>query len=175
MDKDSCGCGKSPGEKLAAAGRPPCPVCGKPGEVVQGDTVRKMLKPGLTAPWDRYLVCRTAACETVYFHPKGDMFRQADVAVPVYFKAGADPVYACYCSGITKAQVLAAVQKTGATRWASIVKEITGAVPKCRCAEKNPPAFFIFPISFPIRPLKRPCPKPWHINCSVAGVGGKPS
>lgn len=100
--------------------------------------MRKLLKPGLSAAWDRYLVCRTPGCAAVYFHPKGDLFKQADVAVPVYFKAGAEPVYACYCAGVTKAQVLAAAAKTGATRWSSIIKEITGAVPKCNCGEKNP-------------------------------------
>lgn len=138
MAKDSCGCGDTSVGKPAGADRPPCPACGKPGEVVQGDTVRKLLKPGLTAPWDRYLVCRTAACETVYFHPKGPVYKQSDVSVPVHFKAGAEPVYACYCAGVTKAQVLAAVEKTGATRWAAIIKELTGAVPKCNCGEKNP-------------------------------------
>ena len=71
MAKDSCGCCKSTDEGTAPD-RPLCPLCGKPGEIVQGDTVRKLLKPGLTAPWDRYLVCRTAGCETVYYHPKGD-------------------------------------------------------------------------------------------------------
>lgn len=138
MSKTSCGCCNSSVGKNLDAARPPCPVCGKAGEVVQGDTVRKLLKPGLTAPWDRYLVCRTPACAAVYFHPKGDLFKQADVAVPVHFKAGAEPVYACYCAGVTKAQVLAAAAKTGATRWSVIIKEITGAVPKCNCEEKNP-------------------------------------
>ena len=103
-----------------------------------GDTVRKLLKPGLAAPWDRYLICRTADCAVVYFHPKGNVFKQEDVSVPVYFKAGADPVYACYCAGVTKAQVVAAADKTRSTRWAAVIKEITGAVPKCRCGETNP-------------------------------------
>ena len=105
---------------------------------MRGETVRKLVKPGIPAPFDRYLICRTADCAAVYFHPKGDVFKQEDVLVPVYFKAGAEPVYACYCAGVTKAQVLAAVEKTGATRWAAIIKEITGAVPKCNCGEKNP-------------------------------------
>ena len=115
-----------------------CPLCGKTGEIVPGNTLRKLLKPGIAAPRDRYLICRTPECVAVYFHPKGGLFKQEDVLVPVYFKAGAEPVYACYCAGVTKAQVVAAVNKTGATRWAAIIKEITGAVPKCNCEEKNP-------------------------------------
>ena len=115
-----------------------CPLCGKEGWIVRGETVRKLVKPGLPAPFDRYLLCCDPECAVVYYHPKGSVFEQADVLVPVFFKTGAEPVYACYCSGITKAQVLEAVKKTGATRWSVIVKEITGAVPKCRCEEKNP-------------------------------------
>jgi len=138
MTKESCGCGDSCCEKPREADTPACPVCGKPGDIVGGDTVRKMIRPGLPAPFDRFLICRTADCATVYFHPKGAVFKQADVTVPVYFKTGAEPVYACYCAGVTKAQVTEVANKTKATRWAVIMKEITGAVPKCKCEEKNP-------------------------------------
>jgi len=138
MPEKSC-CGGAPaGVKPQGAERPLCPVCAKPGEVVPGNTVRKLLRPGRAAPFDRYLICRTPACAAVYYHPKGGLFEQADLLVPVYFKAGAEPVYACYCAGVTRAQVEEAVKKTGATRWAAIIKEITGAVPKCKCEEKNP-------------------------------------
>jgi hypothetical protein len=34
--------------------------------------------------------------------------------------------------------VEAAVARTRATRWAAIIKEINGSVPKCRCEETNP-------------------------------------
>ncbi|MBI5744020.1 MAG: VF530 family DNA-binding protein [Elusimicrobia bacterium] len=139
MTKQTCGCGENCCAKPAPAGDSiACPLCGKPGEVVRGVTVRKLLKPGLAAPADRYLICRTPECDAVYFHPRGGLFRRADVPVPVYFKAGAEPVYACYCAGVTRAQVVAAVAKTGVTRWNKIIKEITGAVPKCNCEAKNP-------------------------------------
>jgi len=121
-----------------SAGSLPCPVCGKAGGVVSGDTVRKLIKPGLPASGDKYFICVNAACEAVYFSEAELVYKQADVSVPVYFKTGALPVYACYCAGVTKAQVLHAVKKTGATRWAAIIKEINGSVPKCNCAEKNP-------------------------------------
>jgi len=136
MSKEACGdscCGKP-----VSGNTPACPACGQAGDIAGGDTVRKMLKPGLAAPFDRYLICRAADCAVVYFHPKGAVFKQEDVAVPVYFKTGAEPVYACYCAGVTRAQVLEAVKKTRATRWSAIIKEITGAVPKCKCEEKNP-------------------------------------
>jgi len=130
---ESC-CGKpAPGGDSIA-----CPLCGKPGEIVRGSTVRNLLKPGHAAPADRYLLCAAPDCDAVYFHPKGALFRQEDVSTPVHLKTAAVPVYACYCAGVTKTQVVAAVNKTGATRWAAIVKEITGRVPKCNCEEKNP-------------------------------------
>lgn len=136
MSKKSCGnpcCGKS-----AGADSLPCPVCGKAGEIVPGDTVRKLIKPGLPAAGDKYFICRTPDCEAVYFSGADLVYKQADVSVPVYFKTGAMPLYACYCAGVTKAQVLHAVKKTGATRWSVIIKEINGSVPKCNCAETNP-------------------------------------
>ncbi|HNW44404.1 MAG TPA: VF530 family DNA-binding protein [Elusimicrobiales bacterium] len=139
MDKQNCDRGNSCCGKPAPGGDDlACPLCGQPGEIVPGGTVRKLLKPGLAAAADRYLVCTTPGCAAVYFHPKGGLFKQEDVSVPVYFKTGAEPVFACYCAGVTKAQVLAAVEKTKATRWATIIKEITGAVPKCNCEAKNP-------------------------------------
>ena len=139
MNKQTEGCGDSCCNKPKPGGDSiDCPLCGKAGEIVYGKTVRKLLKPGLAAPRDRYLICTDPACAAVNYHPKGGVFKQEDVIVPVYYKTGAQPVYACYCSGVTKAQVVAAVNKTGATRWSVIVKEITGAVPKCRCEEKNP-------------------------------------
>lgn len=139
MTEQNCGCGEANSARPLPGGDSlVCPLCGKTGEIVRGITVRKLLKPGLAAPADRYLVCRTPDCAAIYFHPKGGMFKQEDLAVAVHFKTGAEPVYACYCAGVTKAQVVAAINKTGATRWATIMKEITGAVPKCKCEEKNP-------------------------------------
>lgn len=138
MAEQKCGCGENSGAPARVGDSIACPLCGSDGEVVPGNTVRKLVKPGIAAPKDRYLVCRTPDCPAVYFHPKGGLFKIEDVSVPVHFKAGADPVYACYCAGVTKAQVVAAMNKTGATRWATIIKEITGAVPKCKCEEKNP-------------------------------------
>ncbi|PIU19542.1 MAG: hypothetical protein COT18_06970, partial [Elusimicrobia bacterium CG08_land_8_20_14_0_20_59_10] len=139
MNKQPGGCGAACCAKALPGGDSiACPLCGKTGEIVPGHTVRKLLKPGIAAPGDRYLICRTPGCAAVYFHPKGALFKQEDVLVPVYFKAGAEPVYACYCAGVTKARVVAAINKTGVTRWAVIIKELTGAVPKCNCGEKNP-------------------------------------
>lgn len=139
MNERSCGCGEPCCGKPAQGGDSiACPLCGQPGEIVHGTTVRRLLKPGIAVTRDRYLICRTPACAAVYFHPKGGVFKQEDVLVPVYFKTGAEPVYACYCAQVTKAQVVAAVKKTGATRWATVIKAITGAVPKCRCEETNP-------------------------------------
>jgi hypothetical protein len=115
-----------------------CPVCGKPGEEVPKLTVQKLVKPGLSAAGDKYFICRSADCAIVYFNPGNTVFKTADISVPVYFKTGANPVYACYCAGITKAQVAAAVNNTGLRRWADVTKAITGRAVPCRCEEKNP-------------------------------------
>ena len=134
--KCACGdpaCGKPHAESL------PCPVCGEASvDLVAGDTVRKLLKPGLPAAGDKYFLCSAPGCDVVYFNKAGLVYKQADVSVPVFFKTGAEPVYACYCAGVTRAQVIAAANKTKSTRWANVIKEIKGSVPKCRCAETNP-------------------------------------
>lgn len=127
------GCGKKHAESL------PCPVCGEVSvDLVPGDTVRKLLKPGLPAAGDKYFLCSSPGCDIVYFDKAGLVYKQADVSVPVFFKTGAEPVYACYCAGVTKAQAIAAADKLRSTRWAKVIKEIKGSVPKCRCAETNP-------------------------------------
>jgi len=138
MTQKKCACGDPACGKTNHEESLPCPVCGEASiDLVPGDTVRKLIKPGLPAAADKYFLCSNAACEVVYFRENA-VYKQPDVTVPVFFKTGAEPVYACYCAGVTKAQVLDAIKKTGATRWSAIIKEITGAVPKCRCAEKNP-------------------------------------
>jgi hypothetical protein len=139
MEQKICACGDPACGKAKHDETLPCPVCGEASvDLVAGDTVRKLLRPGLPAAGDKYYVCSNPACDAVYFSKAGLIYKQADVTVPVFFKTGAEPVYACYCAGVTRAQVLDAVKKTGATRWSAIIKEITGAVPKCKCAEKNP-------------------------------------
>jgi len=133
----ACGdpaCGKPKGEHSL-----PCPLCGEASvDLVPGDTVRKLLKPGLPAAGDKYFLCSEPACDAVYFDGKGLVYKQADVSVPVFFKTGAEPVYACYCAKVTKAQVVEAANRTRSTRWSAVIKAITGSVPKCRCAETNP-------------------------------------
>lgn len=137
MTRKTCACGNPACGKPAGHSQP-CPLCGEASvDLVAGDTVRKMLKPGLPAAGDKYFLCSEPGCEAVYFSDKL-VYKQADVTVPVFFKTGAEPVYACYCAGVTKAEVIAAADKLRATRWAAVIREIKGSVPKCRCAETNP-------------------------------------
>ena len=139
MIQKICACGDPACGKPKGGHSLPCPVCGEASvDIVPGDTVRKLIKPGLPAAGDKYFICSNPDCDAVYFSRESLVYKQADVSVPVFFKAGAEPVYACYCAGVTKAQVIAAADKTRSTRWAAVIKEITGSVPKCKCAEKNP-------------------------------------
>lgn len=138
MTEKKCACGDSACGKKHAESLP-CPLCAEVSvDLVAGDTVRKMLKPGLPAAGGKYFLCSNSGCDAVYFDPKGQVYKQAEVSVPVFFKTGASPVYACYCAAVTKEQVIAAANKTRSTRWSAVIKEIKGSVPKCRCAETNP-------------------------------------
>lgn len=139
MTQKTCACGNPACGKPKGEHSLPCPVCGEASvDLVAGDTVRKLLKPGLPAAGDKYFICSNPGCDAVYFNRENLVYKQADVSVPVFFKTEAEPVYACYCAAVTKAQVIAAADKIRSTRWANVIKEIKGSVPKCRCAETNP-------------------------------------
>ena len=59
------------------------------------------------------------------------------VNVPIWFKKGANPKYACYCSKVTEEQVIEAVINHGA-KTVKEVNVITGAMNNSKCKEKNP-------------------------------------
>lgn len=107
---DACNCPPEAGAtvcELPAQNfqRPPrtagaCPVCGKRGKPVQGQTVKALLSVSLREVQDvAYLFCRTRTCPVVYFSADGQQtFRLDQIRERVYQKEPErDDVFLCYC------------------------------------------------------------------------------
>ena len=117
-----------------------CPQCARQGRKVGRETVASLVREELTArvgegPW--YL-CMSDACDLAYYSGGGSRhYSQGDISVPLWFKKGASPRYACYCNKVTEAQVIQAVRESGA-RTVEEVNGITGAMKDSDCTHNNP-------------------------------------
>lgn len=117
-----------------------CPVCHSMGQGVGRSAVEHLVKDEdrLQAADDEYRICLDESCGVVYYSlEKGIIFTKDQVRVPIWFKEGAYPRYACYCSQVTEDQVIDAVIRQGA-RTVRDVNRLTGAMKNSNCKEKNP-------------------------------------
>lgn len=117
-----------------------CPLCGNPGTAVPNVTVEHMVKPGFRAFSDvpGYRVCLNSECDAVYYNPEFDWtFTRNMIKVPIGFKNDAQPCYICYCSKITREQILEAVTKGGASS-VEEVRRLVGAHEACDCLRNHP-------------------------------------
>ena len=117
-----------------------CPVCDNKGIAVSEVTVKHLVIPSAHSeiiPGD-YFICMNGACDVVYFNPIAKIkFRKDQVTVPIWFKQGAEPKYACYCSEVTEDQVIEAVFVHGA-KTVKEVNALSGAMKNSNCLENNP-------------------------------------
>jgi NAD(P)H-nitrite reductase large subunit len=61
--------------------------------------------------------------DITYYNPKSTVkFNKQQLKVPIWFKKGANSKYSCYCSEITKEQVINAMVKDGATNMKEVLK-----------------------------------------------------
>jgi bacterioferritin-associated ferredoxin len=85
-----------------------------------------------------YFLCMAKSCEVAYYGNDGSLVALAsDLKVPLWYKDGAEPRYACYCSRVTADQVRSAVREGGA-RTVAEVNAITGAMKDSDCLHNNP-------------------------------------
>ncbi len=126
-----CRCSSS----CCGAGAVKCPACGALGQPVPVETVKSMVSAPLPDA-EKFGVCLSAGCDVVYFN-SGRVFRQADVRIPVGWKAGANPKYVCYCNHVTEEEVVRAVTERGAGTVAAVAKA-TGAMKNGNCVINNP-------------------------------------
>jgi NAD(P)H-nitrite reductase large subunit len=116
-----------------------CPVCGNEGISVGTFIVGHLVEDEYRnlVLGERYRICMDENCDVVYFNSEDQIsFRKNQVRVPIWFKSGADPKYACYCSKVTEAQVIEAV--LNGARTVAEVNAATGAMKNSNCRENNP-------------------------------------
>ena len=118
-----------------------CPNCGIEGQKVKNITVRSMVFVTLIESVDDhdFLFCRTSDCPVVYYNnTNGKRFDKDDVKVRVWLKETEDPIPICYCSAVTKKQILEAILENGCPPTLEAVQERTGAGRGGKCLTRNP-------------------------------------
>ncbi|KUO61236.1 MAG: (2Fe-2S)-binding protein [Gracilibacter sp. BRH_c7a] len=115
-----------------------CPVCKTLGSKVKRVTVEHLVLESLTelVGDSDYYLCMNEECNVVYYN-KETSFSKRQVKVPIWFKNGANPKYACYCSKVTEEQVINAVVNDRADNMKEVLR-ITGAMKDAQCEKNNP-------------------------------------
>lgn len=112
------------------------PGCNHLGERVRNITVQSMVISGDVGNQD-YHLCRNPACEVLYFQScPAKVFLKSDVRVRVWFKENEEPLPICYCSNLTRHQIVEAVRAGNTTIEA--VRNTTGANMTGKCLTENP-------------------------------------
>lgn len=118
----------------------PCPLCNKAGKLVKAETVRHLVLSQFTDSITEreYALCMTKSCDVSYYSlTSATTIDKDSLTVPLWYKEGANPRYACYCSRVTVEQVLDAVIKEGARSVEDVARR-TGAMRNCNCTYNNP-------------------------------------
>jgi hypothetical protein len=116
-----------------------CPICGKRGKPVQGQTVNALLSESLRAVQAvEYLFCKTRTCPVVYFSPDGEQtFTVEQVRERVYQKEpDGEDVFVCYCFRHTVGDIRSASPEGRVAMIADINAGI--AAGQCACDLRNP-------------------------------------
>lgn len=115
-----------------------CPACSSVGVEVESKTIKYMLKADLREKQIKdknWSVCINSDCNVAYFND-GMIFKTDDIKVSLWFKDSGLDVPICYCSALTRGEILNAV-KNGCKTIDEVQKytnkNITG-----KCREKNP-------------------------------------
>ncbi len=117
-----------------------CPVNGKKGQTVSSKTLRHLIKKDRVhdVKDSGYYFCKTADCDTVYYHPEsGQCFQKEDLKVRVGLKETEDPVWLCYCFEISKKMIETEVDKTGQSSF-GIHLHSEVAIGNCDCETLSP-------------------------------------
>ena len=126
-------------QPIAGGAQSRCPSCGETGQPVASVTLKHMVRPDFLKLVSKtgFLFCRTADCETVYFHVHGETLGKIDLRVRVGVKETLDPVPVCYCFGFTERMLLEEIQASGHT---TIPQRIAAEIKAehCACKVRNP-------------------------------------
>jgi bacterioferritin-associated ferredoxin len=114
-----------------------CPTCGIAGISVPLVTVKGMAKNTPDAKLNgEFYICVTPSCDIAYFN-QNTVLRQIDVAIPLYWKDGANPKFVCYCNHVTEEEIINAVTHDN-VRTLKDISRSTGAARNGKCLNNNP-------------------------------------
>lgn len=117
-----------------------CPKCGEVGQSVKNITVSHVVKADKRQHIGKadFHLCKTPHCEIGYFNRNEEVtIHKDDFKRPIWFKDGADPVYACYCLSITEEEVIKAVVETDLTDMKEVMVYLRGSL-RSNCHLTNP-------------------------------------
>jgi len=134
---DSC---QLPGASPQVKTTDKCPLCGRKGKGVGGQTVKAMLSISLAhVTHEPYLFCRTSSCPVVYFSADGQQyFTVGQVRERVYQKEPhADDVLVCYCFRHSLGSIRREIETVGKS---SVPDAISAGIKagQCACDIRNP-------------------------------------
>lgn len=116
-----------------------CPNCNGLGLLVENMTVKCILLDKYKShvlDSEQWNICANPGCEITYFTEKGKKFTKSDVKVKVWYKEVTNDTPICYCSNLTRGEIINAM-KNGCKTISEVQKytnkNITG-----KCRFKNP-------------------------------------
>lgn len=118
---------------------PVCPSCRQPGQKVNLNTVRSLIKQALADQImeDDYFICLSPACSTAYYTSAGSHFAKDDLNVPIWYKESS-PVPICYCKDVSDAEILDHIVNKQCCTNLEDIQAHTGANTGKECLSKNP-------------------------------------
>ncbi len=117
-----------------------CPVNRQKGQSVDSETLRHLIRSSKRGEVKDagYCFCKAPDCDTVYYHPEsGQCFEKGDLIVRVGLKETEDPVWVCYCFGISKKMIVDEITRTGKSASGGRIRRDVAAG-NCACEIKNP-------------------------------------
>ncbi|MHA1800748.1 MAG: hypothetical protein ACTSWJ_03310 [Candidatus Heimdallarchaeaceae archaeon] len=117
-----------------------CPECGTKGQKVANFTVQRIVKKQFKEiiSSNDFHLCKDAICETGYFNNEiGKTIHRSDLKKPLWYKEGADPKLACYCTNITEDDIIKTVIETGLKSMRHIMFYLSGRLGNT-CKYRNP-------------------------------------
>lgn len=117
----------------------PCPICGNPGQKVKQITVEHQVKDNIPLQGEQFFLCQTPECEVCYYTEDGNILRQEQLINKIWFKGNiSSPIPICYCSNVTKEEILRHVAEIKCCSTLDDIKGHTGATTGCQCTTMNP-------------------------------------
>jgi len=115
-----------------------CPLCSNVGIKIEEVTLKSMITENMKKeiiPDSEYYICSNPNCTVSYFC-ENNYFTVNDIKVSIWFKDSGLDVPICYCSNLTRGEIINAVKNGCKT--IDEVQEYTGKNITGKCVIKNP-------------------------------------